>query len=146
MDTGALPEQLTAVLTSRAEILEAYLFGSRARDAAAAHSDVDVAVYVHPDELRAREAREPYGYRAELTTALMRALGRNDVDLVLLNQATPLIYHRVLSDGVRVLSRDLMATTTREGRALSRWCDWVPQQAKIDGAVAARRARERTGV
>jgi hypothetical protein len=40
-------------------------------------------------------------------------------------------------DGIRVLARDVAAATTREGRALSRFCDYVPQLAKID---AARRA------
>lgn len=45
----------------------------------------------------------------------MAALGRNDVDLVLLNDAPPLLYHRVLRDGVRLLSRDLAKTTAREG-------------------------------
>ena len=70
----------------------------------------------------------------------MKALGRNDVDVVVLNHAPPLLYHRVLRDGVRVLSRDLRATTTREGYALSRYCDYVPQLAKIE---AARRAAQR---
>jgi hypothetical protein len=57
---------------------------------------------------------------------------------VVLNAAAPLLYHRVLRDGVRVLSRDLAATTGREGRALSRYCDYVPQLAKIDAAARPR--------
>lgn len=39
-----------------------------------------------------------------------------------------------LRDGQRILSRDLRATTTREGYALSRYCDYVPQLAKIAAA------------
>ena len=72
----------------------------------------------------------------------MAGLGYNDVDVVVLNRAPPLLYHRVLRDGVRVLSRDLPATTTREGQALSRYCDFVPQLAKMD---AARRFAENRG-
>jgi hypothetical protein len=68
----------------------------------------------------------------------MAALGENRVDLVVLNAAPPLLYHRVLRDGVRVVSRDLRETTTREGYALSRYCDYVPQLAKIQSAVARR--------
>jgi len=45
---------------------------------------------------------------------------------------------RVLRDGVRLFSRDLRATTVREGRALSRHCDFVPQLAKIDAILGAR--------
>jgi predicted nucleotidyltransferase len=129
-----LAARLASALSGRAEILEAYLFGSSARGDAQAHSDVDVAVFV--DSSRAPST--PYGYASELGSELMRALGTSRVDLVVLNGAPPLLYHRVLRDGVRVLSRDLAATTTREGRALSRYCDYVPQLAKIERAAAAR--------
>lgn len=36
------------------------------------------------------------------------------------------------------IARDPAATTTREGRALSRYCDFVPQLAKIERAASAR--------
>ena len=48
------------------------------------------------------------------------------------------LYHRVLRDGVRLLSRDRAATTTREGQALSRYCDCLPQLQKVDALHAAR--------
>ncbi len=127
-------EPLVALLAPRPEILEAYLFGSRGRGDASAHSDVDVAVYV--DRTAVPDA--PFGYVAALTTEVIQALGRNDVDVVLLNDAPPLLYHRVLRDGRRLVSRDLTATTRREGYALSRYCDYVPQLRKI---AAAQRPR-----
>lgn len=130
-----LLRQIAAALAPREEVLEAYLFGSQATGRAQLHSDIDVAVYI--DESRA--PRPPFGYAAELTTLLISALGTNAVDLVVLNRASPLLYHRVLRDGERVLSRNLAQTTTREGYALSRWCDYVPQLAKIE---AARRPRD----
>lgn len=55
-------------------------------------------------------------------------------DVVALNGAPPLLYHCVLRDGVRVLARDLAATTRREGDALLRYCDYLPQLAKIEAA------------
>ncbi len=126
----SLVTQLTQALEPRSEILEAYLFGSRARGDAHRLSDIDVAVYI--DDARA-EAR-PFGYQADLTTHLMVALGTNEIDVVVLNTAPPLLYHRVLRDGVRVLSRDLQATTTRAGQALSRYFDFLPQMGKMDAA------------
>ena len=42
-------------------------------------------------------------------------------------------------DGIRILTRDVAATSVREGRALSRYCDYVPQLAKIDRVASARR-------
>ena len=135
--SGVLPrdeiaERIRRVLERRPEVLEGYLFGSVARGESQAHSDVDVAVFLE------REPDTPYGYEADLTADLMAGLGMNAVDVVILNRAPPLLYHRVLRDSVRLLARDLVATTTREGQALSRYCDWLPQQAKIDAVLAER--------
>ena len=116
-------ERVARALEPRAEVLEAYLFRSSAAGMAQARRDVDVAVYVDP--ARAGEA-SPHGHVAELGSVLMAALGRNDVDVVVLNHAPPLLYQRVLRDGVRVLSRDLRATAAREGYALSRYPEAKP--------------------
>ena len=133
-----LAERLARRLDPYPEVLEAYLFGSYARGHEQPHSDIDVAVYV--DE--ARIDNSGFGYRTRLTTDLMAGIVFNDMDVVLLNHAPPVLYHRVLRDGVRLLSRDLPATTTREGQALSRYCDFVPQLEKME---AARRFAENRG-
>lgn len=130
-------DRVRAILEPKSEILEAYVFGSVARGQAAAHSDLDVAVFVSEAALTRPGG---FGYDADLTTDLMAALGTNDVDVVVLNRASPVLYHRVLRDGERILSRDLAATTTREGRALSRYCDYVPQLRKIE-ELSRRRIR-----
>lgn len=132
----AILDTLRERLAQRPEILEAYCFGSTARGEAAAHSDLDIAVYV--DQKRLPTA--PFGYAAALMADLMAGLGLDRLDVVVLNDAPPLLYHRVLRDGERLLSRDLAATTTREGRALSRYCDYLPQLRKIDRELARRLA------
>lgn len=131
---SALVETLRTWFEARREVLDAYLFGSRARGNAQPHSDVDIAVYV--DAAAAPES--PYGYAAGLTADLAAALGTDRVDVVILNDAPPLLYHRVLRDGFRLMTRDPRSTTTREGRALSRYCDYVPQLRKIDAALGRR--------
>jgi uncharacterized protein len=128
--------RIAAALGPRGDVLEAYVFGSVARGDAQPHSDLDVAVYL--DETAGAEG--VFGADAEIAADLMAALGRNDVDVVILNRAPPLLYHRVLRDGRRVLARDLRATTGREGRALSRYCDFVPQLEKMRAAAARRAA------
>ena len=130
IEEGRLGLRIAGLLESRPEVLEAYLFGSHARGGAQPHSDIDVAVYI--DE--AHEDRSAFGLRAELSTLLMEGLRDNGVDLLVLNDAPPVLYYHVLRDGVRVLSRDLARTTTREGRAVSRYCDFVPQLAKMEAA------------
>jgi predicted nucleotidyltransferase len=123
-----LLDRLRALLSGCPAVLEAYLFGSVARDEAQPHSDVDIAVFVEPSVLD----RAGFGYDAELGAKLQQALARSDVDVVLLNHAGPVLYHRVLRDGTRIFSRDLAATTTREGNALSRYCDYLPTLRKIE--------------
>jgi predicted nucleotidyltransferase len=129
---------IAATLEPRREILEAYLFGSHARGMSHALSDIDIAVFI--DEGSAEPGL--FGYQSELTATLMSALGTNSIDVVILNDAPPLLYHRVLRDGKRLLSRNLKATTVREGKALSRYCDFAPQLAKIDAALST---TDRTG-
>jgi hypothetical protein len=132
-----LIEPLERALRVRPEVLEAYLFGSQARGDAHVHSDVDVAVYID----RELAGEPPFGYPAELASVLSSALGRNDVDVVVLNDAPPMLYGRVINEGIRLLSRDLRATTVRAGQALSRYCDYLPQLRKIEAAHSARIAR-----
>jgi predicted nucleotidyltransferase len=139
MNPGELEQRLRRALERRPEVLEAYLFGSQASGRAQPHSDIDVAVYL--DESRC--APGPFGYVADLATDLISALGRNDVEVAVLNHAPPLLYHRVLRDGRRLMARDLRATTAREGYAVSRYCDWVPQLEKIRAARRAARAVDR---
>jgi hypothetical protein len=141
MANPALTEKLRAFFAPREEVLEAYLFGSMAAGLPAAHSDVDVAVYLRDP----RPSASSFGYPADLAASLMQLIGTNDVDVVVLNDAPPLLYHRVLRDGVRILARDLRATTVREGQALSRYCDFLPQLRKIDAAHQARMAGDRFG-
>jgi predicted nucleotidyltransferase len=125
---------LRRVLSAREEVLEGYLFGSLARGEAQAHSDVDVAVFVDEAAL----SGGGFGYEAELGTALQQALARPDIDIVVLNRASPVLYHSVLRDGERLFARDPIATTTREGTALSRYCDYVPVLRKIEALHRAR--------
>ena len=137
---GELAEQIRVVLAARREVLEGYLFGSRARGDAGTRSDTDVAVYFDGSLIT-----DLFGAATSLAADLMAALGDSRVDLIVLNTAPPLLYHRVLRDGIRLVARDLQATTTREGRAMSRYCDFLPFQRRIDAVHAARIARGEFG-
>jgi predicted nucleotidyltransferase len=137
MGTRPLVETVRDVLVARGDVLEAYVFGSHARGDARPHSDVDVAVYLDATA----PSDDPWGADATIAADLMAALRSSRVDVVVLNRAPPLIYHRVLRDGIRVLARDLRATTVREGQALSRACDFLPHLKSIDDALRERLRR-----
>lgn len=81
-------------------VVAVYLFGSRAAGRAHAGSDVDVGVLLRWD--RFPTARERFEARLRLAADLGGALGRNDVDLVVLNEAPPTLGRRIVTEGQRV--------------------------------------------
>ena len=55
--TRELAARIVSVLDLREEVLEAYLFGSRATGRAQPHSDIDVAVYIQERDAAHRGVR-----------------------------------------------------------------------------------------
>lgn len=96
--TARLPEFFER--TGFEGILSAYLFGSRAEGRAHRESDVDVAVLLDRD--RHKTERERFEARLRLTGEIGRFLGCNEVDLVILNDASPELGARIVTDGTRV--------------------------------------------
>jgi hypothetical protein len=97
-----LTEKLRRYFEERPElgVSSVYLFGSQAEGRAHRESDVDIAVLLPWD--RYPTSRERFDMRVELGSDLIAALGRNDVDLVILNDAPPLFGRKIIWDGQRV--------------------------------------------
>lgn len=81
-----------------------YLFGSVARGAEHRESDVDVGVLL--DRSRHPDRADRNALRIDLTSALIHVLGRNVVDVVILNDAPPELGRKVVTRGERVYCRD----------------------------------------
>ena len=105
-------EALAAYLTAQPDVLAAYLFGSYARGDARPDSDVDLAVL-----LSTTDEMERFERRLELIGAVGEALGRRSADVVVLNDAPPLLTHQVLTHGRLIAERDRMARVEFEVRA-----------------------------
>lgn len=106
----------------RPEIQAAYIFGSVALGRARPDSDIDIAVLVGR---RIPDARA-LSYRLRLTNELGAALHRSDVQLVILNDAPPLLAQRVLSRGALVFERSRAARVRFQVQTASRYADMVP--------------------
>ena len=85
-------------------------------------SDIDVAVLL--------DERVPLSqmlnYRLKLVGELSAALHRQDVDVVILNQAKPLLAHRVLSQGKLVFERSASARVRFQVLTANRYSDLIP--------------------
>ncbi len=115
-----LEGRLRAALQRQPDVLVAYLFGSRTRGSAGALSDVDVAVLLRDD------ASRDLARRLALIRDLAAASGRDDVDLVILNEAPVSLAYRVLREGRLLLSRDEVARVRHRARTVDRYLDMEP--------------------
>ena len=113
-------EQLRPLFSADQRVVAAYVFGSLARGDSGSLSDVDVGVLL-------RDASDvPLLYKPELLTAIMQALGRDDVDLVILNNSPAFLKHRILRDGVCFFERDRTLRSSFQARAYSEYFDLQP--------------------
>jgi hypothetical protein len=78
-------------------IVAAYLFGSHAEGRAHRESDVDVAVLL--DFAARPDAAARFHERVRLSAELVSATGSNDVDVVVLNDAPPILARRIVLEG-----------------------------------------------
>ena len=85
---------------NRTGLVSAYLFGSRITGRIHRESDLDVGILldwrVHPTH------RVRFEERLALSSSLIAALGANEVDVLILNDAPPLLAARIVVEGRRV--------------------------------------------
>ena len=130
---------MRAMLAEDRRVDCAWLFGSVARGEAGPLSDVDVAVLLAatvPPEARMDTA-------AALVEELERRCGR--VDLVLLDEASPALRHRVLRDGLLLVERDARRRVAFETRSIQEYLDFKPLADIYDRALIARAREGRLG-
>jgi predicted nucleotidyltransferase len=106
-----IKDAVVPILTKRDQVVAAYLFGSAGTERATAMSDIDIAVLVDGgislmDEL-------------SLSADVAAALGRDDVDLLVLNSARNDLQHVVISEGELILDRDPLKTSEFIEKVLS---------------------------
>lgn len=115
-----LAERLRAALSARDDIVFAYLFGSQASGRTHPRSDVDVAVW-----LREPYDKETFAPLVGVIGALTSALHRDDIDVVILNEAGLRVAFNALH-GTLLLSRDEDQRIRAEAAIMSRYHDRLP--------------------
>ena len=106
-DSAELGRRLETFFAARADVLVAYLFGSHAEGRAHRESDVDVAVLL--DRTVYPESKDRFEARVALSSDLVGLLHQNEVDVVVLNDAPPLLARRIGHEGRQVHCADAEA-------------------------------------
>src|SRR5262245_12699548 len=109
-------------VSGRRDVHAAYIFGSVATGRTRNNSDVDVAVLLAG---RPRPGRS-FRYRLKLIADIGSALHRSDVDVVVLNDAPPLLAHRILAKGKLVFERSASARVRFQVRTAGLYLDMMP--------------------
>jgi predicted nucleotidyltransferase len=120
-------------------VVAAFLFGSHARAAAHRESDIDVAVLLDRGCFPDRRAR--FAARLHLTGWLIAETHCNEVDVVILNDAPPLLSRHIVTSAVRLFCADEVVMHGFYRDALLRAADVAPflqRMAKIKLAALAR--------
>jgi predicted nucleotidyltransferase len=115
-------------------VLLAYLFGSQTTGQTHAESDIDVAVLLHAS----LTADERFAERLTLIDALARLLGTDNIDVVILNEAPPLLAYEALRNGVLLYCADENARVEFQVRTLRTYEDTAPLRQMLSEAMAER--------
>ena len=92
---------LKSVFSTHPKVVFAYLFGSHADGTSSHTSDVDIAIYI------STPSTFSFSHKLQIHGDICRALQRNDVDLVILNQTKNLLLiDQILRNGQLIFNRN----------------------------------------
>jgi predicted nucleotidyltransferase len=133
MDLDAFRQPLQG-LFHKHPVRLAYLFGSQATRRTHPSSDIDVAVLL--DESLTLDER--FAERLQLLDDLSRIFGTDQVDLVMLNEASPLLAYETLRHGVLLYCVDAQTRIEFQVRTLRAYEDTIPLRRILSEAMVAR--------
>lgn len=133
-DIRPLLPGLRAVAAEQDDILALYLFGSYASGSPGPLSDVDLAVLFEPTVPRVL-----YGERRIALFSRVAAVLRTDeVDIVVLNAAPPLLLYQVLRRSVLLYEKDSARRARFAAQAIRQYLDFEPTLDRCQKASLAR--------
>ncbi len=118
----AQQKKLKDHLSQKDEIIFAYIYGSVARNQDTRLSDIDLAIYIDEDK---KPAAGPFGYRSDLIAELQPLAG-NDIDLIILNEASNLLAYNVFKEGSLLFNKDPDLRTRVQAKTVDKYLDFLP--------------------
>ncbi len=109
------------VMEKDEDVLFAYLYGSQVHPSIHFESDIDVAVYLNPSNIKKYIKKEE-----ELTTLLITQLHSDKIDLRILNISPFLLQYNILKEGILIFVRDEPERVDFENRVMNRFFELKP--------------------
>lgn len=128
--------ELAELFERQPDVVAAYLFGSQARGDPGPLSDVDLAVWLDDNPEPGRRLRRQLALSAQAASLL----GTDEVELVVLNGAPPLLAQRVIRDGELLAERSTMTRVRLETEAIIRYLDTIPLREELGRGLERRLA------
>ncbi len=114
----------------RDQILFAYLFGSYGQGTASKTSDIDIGVFLKYYQ----SVKHFFDVKIDFYTHLNRALKRNDIDIVIMNNCENIILlNRIINDGIVVYDQDESKRLGYEQKILHRAIDFQHKRKMVIG-------------
>jgi predicted nucleotidyltransferase len=120
-----------AKIFKKQKVVSAYLFGSQAKDKVGPLSDIDIAISFGESV----KANERFDLRLETLGQLTDLFKTDKIDLVVLNDAPPLLSHRILKEGILIFSDNNRKWLEFEVKAVLKYLDWKPYLEKYTKEV-----------
>lgn len=120
-NTTDLLAVIKRVIEKDEDILFAYLYGSRVHPSTHFESDIDVAVYLKPFDIKNYIKKEDH-----LITLLMTQLHSDKIDLRILNTSPLLLQYNILKEGILIFVRDESERVDFENRVMNRFFELKP--------------------
>lgn len=97
--------ELIDFFESEPNIILAFLFGSRITATQTESSDWDIGIYFKSEEYAEIESEQEYE-EMEIWAQIIDILETDNVDLVVLNRAAPVVCYRVFTEGIPLIIKD----------------------------------------
>ena len=124
------PRLIRDYFRAQRDVRAVFLFGSLAKGKNRPGSDVDMAVLLDP-----AIPEEAYlDRRLQYMSDLSNRLGR-EADVIILNEAGPVLQHQVFEHGRLLYETDHQKTTSFKARSLIDYVDWLPYKERLDKAT-----------
>ena len=103
------------------DVLFAYLYGSYAYGVVHSESDIDVAVYLNPSDMKEYLKKEK-----RILSALIDKIRTDIIDLGILNVLPLLLQYHVLKEGIPVVIKDEQKRIDFETKVMERFFELKP--------------------